>query len=94
MESDSLDHIINSFNATTKEDWLKAARLELDGADPFQKLTRENSGLTIAPYYDERDVSSDRFQLKAVCSYPGQTGHTVKRTKCLTAILAGKALVS
>ncbi len=47
-----------------KEDWLKAAKLELDGADPFQKLTQQNYGLTILPYYDKSDVSSDKFRLK------------------------------
>ena len=68
MDSASSDHIFNSFTASTKEDWLKAAKLELDGADPFQKLTQENSGLTILPYYDERNVSIDRFQFKAAAN--------------------------
>ncbi len=65
MASDSLDHIFNSFKPTTKEDWLKAAKLELDGADPFQKLTQQNYGLTILPYYDKNDVSPNWFQLQA-----------------------------
>ncbi len=68
MDSTSPDHIFNSFPAATKEDWLKAAKLELGGADPFQKLTREIAGLTILPYDDERDVSIDRFQLKAAAN--------------------------
>lgn len=65
MDSESLDHFFNSFQLTAKEDWLKAAKLELDGADPFQKLTQENYGLTILPYYDKTDLSTGRFQLKA-----------------------------
>ena len=66
MDSASSDHIFNSFTPATKDDWLKAAQFELDGANPFQKLTSEKDGLVILPYYDEHDtVSTSRFHLKA-----------------------------
>lgn len=65
MDSASQDHIFNSFTTTKKEEWLKAAQHELDGANPFQKLVFEKGGLTILPYYDEQDISTkEHFQLK------------------------------
>ncbi len=60
MDSTSSDLFSNSFAASTKEDWQKAARLELEGADPFEKLSFEKRKLSILPYYDQRNT--DTFQ--------------------------------
>ena len=65
MDSTSSDHIFNSFAATTRDDWQKAAVIELDGADPFQKLAFESGGLSQLPYYDQQNKSrQEHFQLK------------------------------
>ncbi|MBK5279119.1 MAG: hypothetical protein JJE09_09685 [Bacteroidia bacterium] len=64
MDSTSSDHLFESFGATTKNDWLAAAKLELGGADPYKKLTSKKGGLTILPYFDRDDALKDHFQLK------------------------------
>lgn len=64
MDSTSSDHIFNPFPPSSKEDWLKAAIIELAGADPIQKLSSENRNLKSLPYYDRQDAALLRnFQL-------------------------------
>lgn len=41
------------FNAPSYSDWLEAAKLELDGTDPIEKLTISKGSLKIKPYYHE-----------------------------------------
>jgi methylmalonyl-CoA mutase len=43
------------FPITSKEDWLKAATIELGGKDSLESLTKKVRGLTIKPYYDASD---------------------------------------
>ena len=61
MNSTSPDPIFNSFSAATKDDWLKAAQLELGDTNPFQKLTFEKENLTFLPYYDQHDHDVNKF---------------------------------
>jgi len=53
-----------SFAPSAKVDWAAAARQELKGEDPFQKLAFNSSGVALAPYYDESDRNNNfSFQL-------------------------------
>ncbi len=54
-----------NFSTPSYSDWLEAARLELNGADPIEKLSVLKGSLKIKPYYQEsskHDVSN--FALK------------------------------
>lgn len=65
MDSTSPDHIFNSFAATTRKDWEKAAAIELEGADPFQKLAFDSGGLSQLPYYDQQNNhKQEHFQVR------------------------------
>jgi methylmalonyl-CoA mutase len=41
----------------SREQWIDAAKAELDGADPFAKLISERGNVSIKPYYDATDVA-------------------------------------
>ncbi len=43
------------FPITNKEDWLRAATIELGGKNSIETLTKKIAGLVIKPYYDESD---------------------------------------
>ena len=56
------------FPAGTRQAWEEAARDELQGADPWQKLTREVHGIPIRPYYSIEDAPATPFRLEAAGS--------------------------
>jgi methylmalonyl-CoA mutase len=43
------------FSPQTLQNWIEAAQHELEGANPFQKLTQTVAGLTVKPYYTAVD---------------------------------------
>jgi methylmalonyl-CoA mutase len=58
--------IFTSFKPNTKNDWIKTASKELNGADAEQKLSFFENSITVKPYYDQSDrVSSSAFALHA-----------------------------
>lgn len=46
----------NPFPVGTRQAWEQAAREELQGADPWQKLTHEVQGVSVRPYYSKEDT--------------------------------------
>jgi methylmalonyl-CoA mutase len=48
-------NILSSFPTSAKENWIEAAKSELNGAEPFEKLSFTKSGIKILPYYDQSD---------------------------------------
>ena len=50
-------NILASFPLNQTKDWTEAAKRELNGIDPFEKLSFENEGIKIKPYYDQSDVA-------------------------------------
>lgn len=56
------------FPEGTREAWEQAAREELQGADPWQKLSREFQGVSIRPYYSKEDTPEAPFSLAAADS--------------------------
>ena len=42
----------DAFVSSTVHDWERVAREELQGANPWEKLTQQGEGFTIRPYYD------------------------------------------
>jgi methylmalonyl-CoA mutase len=52
----------HSFPAATKESWLNAATLEIDGRDPNEALAWTEDGLTFSAYYDQKDIPLDSIQ--------------------------------
>lgn len=42
------------------EQWLKAAKAELNGADPLEKLTSAKGNIRVKPWYDRFDVQKDQ----------------------------------
>lgn len=53
------------FPSSSKEDWIEAAKSELEGIHPFDKLVFLKDGVPILPYYDKAD-SKD----KTIASLP------------------------
>ena len=49
-------NIFHSFSTTTKKNWSEAAKLELNGAEPFEKLSFTKDEIKIQPYYDRTDI--------------------------------------
>ncbi len=49
-----------NFSASTVAQWEEAARQELDGANPNEKLAFSKADLTIKPYYTEKDIPAFR----------------------------------
>ncbi len=45
----------SSFHYYSKEDWIEAAKGELEGVHPFDKLAFSKDGIHILPYYDQGD---------------------------------------
>jgi methylmalonyl-CoA mutase len=43
------------FPSYSKEDWIEAAKSELEGIHPFDKLVFSKDGVPILPYYDQAD---------------------------------------
>lgn len=58
----------STFPDGTREAWEDAAREELQGGDPWQKLTREVQGIAVRPYYSREDAPESPFQLQAATS--------------------------
>ncbi len=52
----------NIFPPADQKLWAKAASHELDGADPFKKLSLQYDGLVIKPYYDATDIDQEAIQ--------------------------------
>jgi methylmalonyl-CoA mutase len=46
------------FEASRLKEWEAAAKEELNGANPWEKLARTSYGLTMQPYYDETSVAN------------------------------------
>lgn len=54
-----------NFSTPSYSDWLEASRLELNGADPIEKLTVLKGSLKIKPYYQESSTDEvNNFALK------------------------------
>ncbi len=49
-------NIFHSFSASSKKNWSEAAKLELKGIDPFEKLAFIKDEIKIQPYYDWTDL--------------------------------------
>ncbi|CAN5481621.1 hypothetical protein BH09BAC3_BH09BAC3_35050 [soil metagenome] len=47
----------NTFKTAPLDDWEVAAREELNGADPWERLTHKSGGLSILPYYDQKKLN-------------------------------------
>ncbi len=47
--------IFSPFKPASLSDWVAAARHELDGANPLEKLAHKKGGMVIQPYYDENN---------------------------------------
>lgn len=62
-----------NFSTPSYSDWLEAARLELNGADPIEKLSVLKGSLKIKPYYQEssKDHVSNLVLKPAVNSHYG-----------------------
>lgn len=60
---DSKNKPTASFPEGTRETWEEAAREELQGGDPWQKLSRDIQGLSIRPYYSREDAPPSSIQL-------------------------------
>lgn len=58
------------FHTPTFEEWLAAARQELDGADPIQKLAFSKRGITINPYYQQPDENPELITSLSPSSNP------------------------
>lgn len=56
------------FPEGTRQAWEQAAREELQGTDPWQKLTREVQGVPIRPFYSKEDAPEAPFHLAAADS--------------------------
>lgn len=56
------------FPEGTRLAWEQAAREELQGADPWQKLSREFQGVSLRPYYSKEDAPKAPFSLAAADS--------------------------
>lgn len=52
-----------AFEPHNLQDWQDTAASELQGGDPWKKLSREVQGLSIKPYYIENDAPADSLRL-------------------------------
>jgi len=65
-EDIDLKKIFSSFSASHAKDWTEAAKTELNGADPFEKLSFVQEEIKIKPYYDQSDRNENfNFSLPA-----------------------------
>ena len=53
----------DAFVSSTVADWERVAREELQGANPWEKLTQQGEGFTIRPYYDSTHKAKSSFSL-------------------------------
>jgi methylmalonyl-CoA mutase len=72
------------------DQWLNAAKAELDGADAFTKLVSTRGNITIKPWYDSSDIKSDQsFSLPPNNTWLGPRGWInaplIKVVDCATA---------
>src|ERR1041385_8981189 len=72
------------------EQWLNAAKAELDGADAFEKLASQRGDIRIKPWYDASDVGEGQsFILERGNSWLGPrawiNAPLIKVTDCATA---------
>lgn len=51
------------FTAARLSDWEQAAAEELQGANPWEKLTRDVQGLSVKPFYSKEDIQPDPLRL-------------------------------
>ena len=63
-------NIFNAFAASGLTDWEHVAREELQGANPWEKLTSPGEGFTIKPYYDNTNTSPSSFRIRASANSP------------------------
>ena len=49
------DKKVSSFPFFSKKEWADAAKQELEGADPAEKLRQRIDEVDIFPYYDQND---------------------------------------
>ncbi|MBL7845901.1 MAG: hypothetical protein JNL40_00430 [Cyclobacteriaceae bacterium] len=61
----STEKLFDNFTATDTTAWEKAAREELQGEDPWKKLTRSYQGFSIRPLYGPNESSGIDFKLNA-----------------------------
>ena len=60
------------------DQWLNAAKAELDGTDPFAKLASAKGNIKVKPWYDRFDVQKDQTfilpaeKIVAGCAAMGQ----------------------
>lgn len=59
----STENLFDNFPATDTTAWERAAREELQGEDPWKKLTRSYQGLSIRPLYGPNESSGIDFKL-------------------------------
>src|SRR5687767_13495451 len=66
MSKHAVQQLLNkSFPAPAKEDWLKMASAELDGADPFETLAwLTQDAIKFLSYYDKNDAAQFSYQAK------------------------------
>lgn len=50
-----------NFSPHSLTDWQEAARQELNGADPFEKLIIKKSGLAVKPFYDSTNAANSNI---------------------------------
>jgi methylmalonyl-CoA mutase len=50
--------LFDAFKSANTTDWQNVAREELNGANPFEKLTHRANGYTVQPYYHNTGASS------------------------------------
>ncbi len=58
------------FPPLTKEDWIEAAKGELEGIHPFDKLTFSIDGVDILPYYDQTDTKNKNIEALPISNNP------------------------
>lgn len=56
-------NLFEAFEAHSLQDWQQTAAAELQGDDPWKKLSRKVQGLDIKPYYTRQDAPAGALQL-------------------------------
>jgi methylmalonyl-CoA mutase len=60
---------------TTKEKWIAQAKVELNGKDPFQHLTKSHDGIIVKPFYDGSDLNFTTEEIdKMLVPFRGPNG--------------------
>jgi methylmalonyl-CoA mutase len=60
---EKIDNWSEVFSKQSIESWVEAAKQELNGENPFEKLSFSENGLAIKPYYTRADRKSTAFSL-------------------------------